>query len=56
MNRLSLVFFAAALFIVSVVALALVVRTGVVSPVWAPVPAAAESAPAAAGPGGSARL
>lgn len=51
MNRLSTLFFAAALLIVSVAALALVVRAGVVRPHWEPVPAAADSAPAATGPG-----
>jgi len=56
MNRLSTLFFAAALLIVSVAALALVVRAGVVTPDWAPMPAAADSAPAPGAPGPAARL
>ena len=56
MNRLSTLFFAAALLIVSVAALALVVRAGIVTPDWAPVPTAADSAPAPGGAGPAARL
>jgi len=56
MNRLSAAFFAAALLIVSVAALALIVRAGVVTPAWAPVPASIEQAPATERPGSAAQL